>query len=197
MDDLAAVEEMELIERARRGDGDAFGELARRHATSALRVARVMTGGSSDAEDVVQEAMVKAYRALDRFRAESPLRPWLLRIVANEARNRRRSAGRRTRLAERVGALSVPLVAVPSVEGQAVADDGSRQILAAVARLRDQDREVIALRYFAGLSEAEMAEALGVARGTVKSPPGPGVGPAAAARGAARWGGGRPWLSGR
>jgi RNA polymerase sigma-70 factor (ECF subfamily) len=169
VDDLAAVEETELIERARHGDGAAFGELARRHATAALRVARVMTGGSSDAEDVVQEAMVKAYRALDRFRAESPLRPWLLRIVANEARNRRRSTGRRTRLAERVGTLSAPLVAAPSVEGRAVADDGARRMLAAVARLRDQDREVIALRYFAGLSEAEMAEALGVARGTVKS----------------------------
>lgn len=169
MDDLAAVEETELIERARRGDGAAFGELARRHAAAALRVARVMTGGSGDAEDVVQEAMVKAYRALERFRADSPLRPWLLRIVANEARNRRRSAGRRLRLAERVGAMSTPLVMAPSVEGHAVADDGARRLLAAVARLRDQDREVIALRYFAGLSEAEMADALGVARGTVKS----------------------------
>ncbi len=169
MDDLTAVEETELIERARRGDGVAFGELARRHAGAALRVAQVMTGGSAEAEDVVQEAMLKAYRALDRFRAESPLRPWLLRIVANEARNRRRSIGRRTRLHERVGAMTAPLVARPSVETLAVADDGARRLLAAVGRLRDQDREVIAMRYFADLSEAEMADALGVARGTVKS----------------------------
>lgn len=182
MDDLGTLEETELIDRSRRGDGAAFGELARRHGRDALRVAHAMLGSPAEADDVVQEAMMKAYRALDRFRAEAPLRPWLLRIVANEARNRRRSAGRRGRLAERVAATSAAAggggtgvglvggtVVAASAESAALVDERAREVLRALARLRAPDREVIVLRYFAELSEAEMASALGCPPGTVKS----------------------------
>ena len=63
----------------------------------AFRTAYLLSGNAADAEEAAQDGFVKAYRALGRFRRGAPLRPWLLRIVANEARNRRRSAGRRER----------------------------------------------------------------------------------------------------
>lgn len=154
----------ELVERARRGDVDAFEALVDRHRRVALRVAYAVAG--DDAEDAVQDAFVKAYGALARFRVGAPLRPWLLRIVANEARNRRRSAGRRTALALRV-VDARPSPASP--EEEVMASERRRMLADAVASLGDRDREVIALRWFAELSEAEMAVALGVRPGTVKS----------------------------
>ena len=84
----------------------AYEELVRRYRDVAVRTATIV-GGADDAEDAAQEAFVKAYAALGRFRAGSPFRPWLLRIVANEARNRRRSAGRRASLAVRAAKRSV------------------------------------------------------------------------------------------
>ena len=80
----------------RGGDRDAYAELVRRHAPVAIRTAALL-GAGGDAEDVVQEAFVKAYAALDRFRPGAPFRPWLLRIVANETRNLHRgpAGGRR------------------------------------------------------------------------------------------------------
>jgi RNA polymerase sigma-70 factor (ECF subfamily) len=88
-------EERELVERARAGDHDAYAALMREHEQAAFRVAYVIVGSAADAEDVAQEAFVKAYRTLGRFRMGSPFRPWLLRIVGNEARNHRRASGRR------------------------------------------------------------------------------------------------------
>ena len=75
------------------------------HQEIAFRVALVAAGDRGDAEEAAQDAFVKAYRALGRFREGSPFLPWLLRIVANEARNRRRSAGRRAGLALRAAAV--------------------------------------------------------------------------------------------
>src|SRR4051812_31467402 len=95
------LEERELVLRARRGDEGAFAQLVRPHEDIAFRVAYLITGSTSDAEDAVQDGAVKAWRALPRFRVEEPWRPWLLSIVVNEARNRRRSAGRRAQLALR------------------------------------------------------------------------------------------------
>src|ERR687895_1307118 len=95
------LEENELVERARAGDADAYATLVRCHEEIAFRTAVLITGNAADAEEAVQDAFVKAYRALGRFRAGEPLRPWLLTIVANEARNRRRAAGRRAGLAPR------------------------------------------------------------------------------------------------
>src|SRR5918996_4662674 len=88
------LDESDLVERARRGDVDAYEELVRNYQRVAQRVAYVVTRDEAEAQDAAQEAFVKAYYALDRFRAGGNFRPWLLKIVTNEARNRRRSAGR-------------------------------------------------------------------------------------------------------
>ena len=146
----------------------AYESLVRRYQDAAVRTAYVIAP-DGDAEDAVQEAFVKAYRALGRFRAGSPFRPWLLRIVANEARNRRRSAGRRAGLAVRVAEDRRPGDAAPSPESAVLDHEERAWLLAAINDLADGDREVIAARYFLDLSEAETAEILGLPRGTVKS----------------------------
>jgi len=158
----------ELIDRARRGDLMAYEELVRRHQAVAIRTAHLFAP-DGDADDAVQEAFVKAHAALARFRAGAPFRPWLLRIVANEARNRRRSAGRRAGLALRSAEDRRPDDAAPSPESAVLAEERRSWLLAGVNGLRDEDREIIAARFFLDLSEAEAAEVLGLPRGTVKS----------------------------
>src|SRR5436190_7728488 len=123
------LEESELVRRARRGDERAFAELVRMHQQIAFRVAYLITG--NEAEDAVQEAVLKAWRALGRFRPGAPFRPWLLRIVANEARNRRRSAGRRAELVLRAGREDVSGGAAPSPEATLLADEDRARLLAA------------------------------------------------------------------
>ena len=123
----------------------------------------------ADAADAVQDAFVKAYGALGRFRSGAPIRPWLLRIVANEARNRRRSADRRTGLALRAATVAPRAEMAPSPESAVLAAETREQLLGALGRLRDEEREVIGARYFLGLSEAETAESLSIPTGTVKS----------------------------
>jgi RNA polymerase sigma-70 factor (ECF subfamily) len=163
------LDEADLIERTKRGDADAYETLVHANQGIAFRTAYVITGSAADAEEAAQDAFVKAYRAIGRFRAGEPFRPWLLRIVANEAHNRRRSAGRRAQLALRVAGEQGSGGAVPSPEGSAVAGERSVELLAAVNALQDEHRLVIACRYFLDLSEQETAAALGVRPGTVKS----------------------------
>lgn len=161
--------ESELVERARRGDHDAYGELVTRYQAIAARVAYVITTSAADAEDVAQDAFVKAYYALDRFHDGASFRPWLLRIVANEAKNRRLAAGRRPTVELSVAADRASGETALSPEDAAVAADVRSGLLAALGGLRDDDRLALLYRYFFDLSEAEMSEALGIARGTVKS----------------------------
>jgi RNA polymerase sigma factor (sigma-70 family) len=163
------LEEEELVERARNGDVTAYEQLIRTYQDLAARTAYVITGGAADAQDAAQEGFIKAYYSLGRFRAGAPFRPWLLRIVANEAINRRRSARRQVGLALRTAEGRLQDDAVPSPEGAALAQDEHRRLVAAMNRLRPEDRLVIAYRYWFDLSESEMADALGCARGTVKS----------------------------
>ena len=161
-----ALTEGELIALASDGDGDAYASLVRAHQDVAFRTAMLITQNAAEAEEAAQEAFVKAWRALPRFRAGEPWRPWLLTIVANEARNRRRSAGRRTALALRVGP---PGTEDRSAESQVIASQERAALLEAMSRLRDDDRLVLGCRYLLELSEAETAAALGVKHGTVKS----------------------------
>ena len=164
------LEDAELVEQARRGDGDAYGELVRRYQGVAARVAYLAGGADADVEDVVQESFVRAYRALARFRPGAPFRPWILRIVANEARNRRRAAGRRARLVLRVADDRDPSGgAAPSPEDAVVREDERVALMEAMSRLREDDRMVLGYRFLVGLSERETADALGVRPGTVKS----------------------------
>jgi RNA polymerase sigma-70 factor (ECF subfamily) len=156
-----------LVERACRGDPAAFEELVLAYQSLAFRTAFVIAGDATDAEEAAQDGFVKAHRALRRFRRGQPFRPWLLAIVANEARNRRRSRGRRAALALRAGAE--PGGAGNDPEEAALAAERRERILTAVERLRDDDRDVLACRYLLELSEDETAAALGIARGTVKS----------------------------
>jgi RNA polymerase sigma-70 factor (ECF subfamily) len=155
----------ELVIGARRGDADAFSRLVERYRVRALRFAYGIAG--DEAEDAVQDAFVKAFGNLRGFRSDAAFRPWLFTIVANEARNRRRAMSRRTKLELRVSARAEELGA--GADDLAVARDQRRRLLAAVAALPDRHREVLALRYFAGLSENETAQVLACPLGTAKS----------------------------
>jgi RNA polymerase sigma factor (sigma-70 family) len=163
------LEDAQLVDRAKNGDVDAYGELMHRHQALAQRVAFLACGSASEAEDAVQEAFVKAYYALDRFRPGADFRPWLLRIVTNEARNRVRASGRRSRLALRAGEVRPSDGAAPSSEEAVLASVERARLLDALEGLREEDRLVISFRYLLELSEAETAETLGIPKGTVKS----------------------------
>ena len=162
-------DESELVERARRGDGAAYEELVQTYAGIAFRTAYLITGDASDAEEAAQDGFVKAYAALRRFRRGAPFRPWLLQIVANEARNRRRSSGRRAALVRRAVDTETSGGAAPSPEAVLVGSETRSELLAAVNGLREEHRLAIGCRYFLDLSEEETAAALGWPRGTVKS----------------------------
>jgi RNA polymerase sigma-70 factor (ECF subfamily) len=158
-----------LVERARQGDLGAFESLVRAHQDIAFRTACLVTGSAADAEEAAQDAFVKAWRALGRFRPGAPFRPWLLAIVANEARNRRRAAGRRAGLALRAAAERPSGDAAPSPEAALLGGVRREGLLEALAALDERDRTVLACRYLLELSEEETAAALGCRRGTVKS----------------------------
>jgi RNA polymerase sigma factor (sigma-70 family) len=158
-----------LVERARRGDLRAYEELVRRYQDVAFRLAYTILGSAEEAEDAVQEGFVRAYHALDRFRSGAPMRPWLLTIVANAARTRRATIGRRPTLTLQAAATHPSDDSAQSPEAVALVTEQRRELLGAVNALRDDDQRVIAYRYFLDLSEAEMADLLGCARGTVKS----------------------------
>ena len=158
-----------LVERARRGDLAAFEALVLAYQSLAFRTAFVIAGDAADAEEAAQDAFVKAHAALHRFREGAPFRPWLLAIVANEARNRLRSAGRRTGLALRVAEERRPDDAVPSPEAALLDSERRERLRAAIERLPDPAREAVACRYLLDLSEEETAAALDCPRGTVKS----------------------------
>lgn len=163
------TEDASLLARAKRGDLRAYEQIVAQHQATAFRVAWLITASSADAEEAAQDAFLKAYRALGRFREGAPFRPWLLKIVANEARNRRVAAGRRERLALRALERRRPDDEVASPEAALLASDARAELLEALRRLDERDRLAIAYRYFLDLSEAEMAPALGCRRGTVKS----------------------------
>jgi RNA polymerase sigma-70 factor (ECF subfamily) len=158
-----------LVERARRGDVRAYEELVRRYQDVAFRLAYTILGSAEEAEDAAQEGFVRAYHALGGFRRGTPLRPWLLTIVANAARSRRAAAARRPTLTLQAVVTHPSNDPAQSPEGEALVAEQRRELLGAVNALRDDDQRIIAYRYFLDLSEAEMAAVLGCARGTVKS----------------------------
>ncbi len=161
------MDQPELIARARRGDGVAFGALVEADLPAMVRLAAVVSGNAADAEDIVQEALTKVLQSLRRFDESRPFRPWFATIVANQARNWKRSRGRQLRLVQRI-ALQAHLPERFVEEIVLEADEGSR-VVAALQSLDRHDREVLALRFLVGLSERESADALGIAVGTVKS----------------------------
>ncbi|MGK5681149.1 RNA polymerase sigma factor [Actinoplanes sp. URMC 104] len=156
------------MSRAREGDLGAYELLVARYTVPAHRAA-VLLGAGDDADDVVQEAMVKAYRQLSRYRGESGFRPWLLAIVANETRNLHRSRRRRDGLALRAVSATEPLPDAPDPADTVLARERRERLVARLRLLGQRDRDVLVCRFLLDLSEQETAAALGVAKGTVKS----------------------------
>lgn len=161
------IAESEWINRARAGQEAAWEALVHQHQEPVFRLAYLWLGDPAEAQDVAQEAFIRAYQALDRFDLNRPLRPWLLQITSNLARNRRRSVARY------LAALQRKLRAEPepifNVEQTSAQQQTAQTLWQAVRRLATLDQEVIYLRFFLDLSEAEMADSLNVPAGTVKS----------------------------
>jgi RNA polymerase sigma factor (sigma-70 family) len=157
----------ELVERAQTKDREAFGELIRRHQRAALRVAAVVSGSTEEASDIVQDAMIKVYGNLSTYRGHGTVRSWMLRIVANEAKNHVRGKVRRLGRDDRHAGLQVRVAEGADVD--AIAATERSDLAAALGRLGSTDREVLGCRFIAELSEAETAEVLELAVGTVKS----------------------------
>jgi RNA polymerase sigma-70 factor (ECF subfamily) len=155
------------VRAAKQGDVGAFSQLVAPHEQLLFRMAYHVTGDAAEAADAVQEGLIRAYGAIGRFREDLPVRPWLTRIVWNEARSLRRSRLRRTRVLDRL--VARPEESAPDPVFEVLATETRDEVAVALNRLRPEDREVIALRYFLDLSEAEMATTLDCPRGTVKS----------------------------
>lgn len=161
------MDEVFWIEAAQKGEEIAWGELVHIHQESVFRLAYLLLGDPDEAEDAAQEAFIRAYRALARFDTSRPLRPWLLQIVANLTRNRRRSLGRYWAALQRRFEKDPPVI--PDVETQAGVRMQSQRLWEAVRRLREDDQQMIYLRFFLELPVQEVAEAANLAEGTVKS----------------------------
>ncbi|TDB70347.1 RNA polymerase sigma factor [Micromonospora sp. KC723] len=163
------MDDDEAVTRARAGDLEAYEFLVARYTASAYRTATLL-GAGSDAEDVIQEAFVKGYRKLSRYRGDSSFRSWLLAIVANETRNLHRSRNRRDGLVLRAAtAHPQSEIAEDAAVGTVLAGERRAALVRALRMLPVKDREVIVCRYFLDLNEDETVTMLGWPRGTVKS----------------------------
>lgn len=159
--------ESELIGRACQGDEAAWERLVAAHQQAVFRLAFLLLGDADDAADLAQATFIRAFRALPRFDTTRPLRPWLLCITRNGARNWRRAVGRYLAAMRRL--VQVTPEPVAALGDRTSAEWEAQTLWQAVRRLRPAEQEVIYLRFFLDLSEAEMARALEVPAGTVKS----------------------------
>jgi RNA polymerase sigma-70 factor (ECF subfamily) len=165
--DPALSDDTAAVAATLRGDAASFGVLVERYQQAAFRAAYLLLRDAPAAEDVAQEAFVRAYRRLNTFRRDAAFRPWLLRIVTNLALNDLRARGRRGGLLARVGRTSPRVTDAPHAQVEA-ADEAST-LLRAMGELPADDRIVLHLRYFLELPEREIATAIGRPAGTVKS----------------------------
>ncbi len=154
-----------LLLRAGHGDTAAWHDLVTKYQTPVFRLAYLIMGDVAAAEDVAQETFIRAFLKLNSFDAQRPLRPWLLQIAKNLARNKRRSIGRYWSAIQRFLHYNQPDL---STEPDFVQAD-SELLWAAVRQLKPAAQEVVYLRYFMALSEAETAVTLDIPPGTVKS----------------------------
>jgi len=137
----------------------------RAHQEPVFRLAYLLLGDPDEAEDIAQETFLRAYKALDRFDTERPLRPWLLRIASNLAHNHHRSIGRYLAALTRFAQQDPDSIKQTTLKPE----DDSHTLWQAVKKLTRPFQEVIYLRYFLDMSESEMAETLDTPAGTVKS----------------------------
>lgn len=163
------MDEAQLARRAQSGDIEAYETLLRRYQPDAQRAAYFILRHRQEAEDAVQEAFVKAWNAITRFDRSRSFRPWLLTIVANEARDRQRSSYRRDRLALQVKDEQSNAKAAPSPERQILSDERLGELLEQIEELPEQDQIILSYRYFLDLGPKEIAEILDIRHGTVRS----------------------------
>jgi RNA polymerase sigma-70 factor (ECF subfamily) len=162
----------DVIARARAGDPDAFRELVERHSRAVYRVAYRITGRAEDAEDVVQETFLRAYRQLGRFESRSQVGTWLHRIAANCAVDLLRGRPRRemTEEAETLDRLrsadtdSAPPSPERALFGRQIAD----RVRDALGTLTEMERAAFTLRHFEGLSIEDISRALGLRASATK-----------------------------
>jgi RNA polymerase sigma-70 factor, ECF subfamily len=162
----------QLAKKAAWGDHAAFRALADRHAAYLLRVATSLVGSEADAEDVVQQTLVGAYKGLAGFRGGSSVKTWLTGIAVRQAARWRRTRGRDKALSLSSGSADDDGGGGglgPQTPSAAAAVESRIDAEALLARLSPEHRQVIVLRELEGLSYEEMAESLGVPRGTVES----------------------------
>lgn len=155
------MDEATWIRRAQAGDKAGFAALFEQHRTRAIRTAYLMTQDRHLAEDLTQEAFVRAYLAIRKCDPARPFAPWLMRILINLCRTAMQRRGRQ-----------MVVAALPdegaSDRGYADAEDRV-QVWGALQRLEPVHREVLMLRYYHDFADAEIAEALDIPVGTVKS----------------------------
>jgi RNA polymerase sigma-70 factor (ECF subfamily) len=158
-----------LVEAAAGGSREAFDELVRRHQGAMITLARVLTSGRGDAEDLAQDVFVRAWRNLGAFRGESTFRTWLHRVAINVIRTSQSRQGRLLRL---FVARDTGDRAPETASGEEAVDAtlARRQIIdRALAALPDDLRVAVTLRDLQGLEYKEIAETLDVPIGTVES----------------------------
>jgi len=168
------VEAGSAVERARSGDSDAFRLLVEQHSRAVFRLAFRMTGNEQDAEDVVQETFLRAYRQLDKYEARSSFSTWLYRIASNYSldliRMRKRHEEKRERgsKAEERDILQTIPVNAPGPDRIAHSNQVQARVNEALNELSDQERTAFVLRHFEGLSIDEIGETLGTGTNATK-----------------------------
>ena len=161
--------EQDWIRRAQRGDAEAYDALVRAYETLAFRAAYLITREEHEAADAAQDAFVRAYRALNTFRLGEPFRPWLMRIVTNQALNRIQASKRRANMNERYVLAETENRGPSDAQAHLETREQNEKLMRAVQRLKPEEQMLISLRYFLELPEAEVAQTLNIPQGTVKS----------------------------
>lgn len=162
--------DLELVEQARAGNGDAFRALVARHSRTLFHTAYRLTGNEQNAEDIVQEALLKAYRKLDKFDRRSEFGTWLYRITVNSAMDLMRKEKRRTARAPMDGGLEMETFASaePTPDRIAASGEMGRAVRRVLAGLSPLERSAFILRHFEGRTTTEICETLGIRTGATK-----------------------------
>ena len=164
---MAAADEQQLILEAKQGNHDAYRQLVERHMKHAYDVAFGFVGNHQNAEDITQEAFVRAYQSLKRFRGEAEFSTWLYRIITNLSFNRLKQMKRRSRYEAR----DIETSSLPSRDGTDMTESFDLQphIERALHELPTLQRAVVILRHLDGLSTAQVSKILRCSEGTVKT----------------------------